>query len=352
MDEVIIIGAGLTGLSLGYLLSKAGIRYRILEARDRPGGRIYTVERKDQAPVEMGATWLGKKHKSLTNLLAELGLDTFRQELGVRAIYEPISTSPHQIVQLPPNNDPSFRIKGGTHQLISKLISVTGESNVYYNEPVLAIDAEGDTVKVRSQKQTYQAKKVVSTLPPYLLLKTIKLQPLLPKEVRSIMHSTHTWMGESIKVALSFEKPFWRTEKSSGTLFSNVGPIPEMYDHSDYEDSRYALKGFLNGNYFTFSKEERLELVMNQLQKYYGESIKNYTTYEELVWRKEPFTFSPYESHVLPHQNNGHPIYRSSFFEGKLLIGGAETAQIHPGYMDGAISSSIDMSTRILENRV
>lgn len=39
-------------------------------------------------------------------------------------------------------------------------------------------------------------------------------------------------MGESIKVGLTYATPFWR-EKSSETIFSNVGPIPEMYDYSN-----------------------------------------------------------------------------------------------------------------------
>ena len=34
-------------------------------------------------------------------------------------------------------------------------------------------------------------------------------------------------MGESIKVGLTYATPFWR-EKSSETIFSNVGPIPEI----------------------------------------------------------------------------------------------------------------------------
>lgn len=55
-------------------------------------------------------------------------------------------------------------------------------------------------------------------------------------------------MGESIKVGLTYATPFWR-EKSSETIFSNVGPIPEMYDHSNAEETYFGLMGFLNGAY-------------------------------------------------------------------------------------------------------
>lgn len=51
-------------------------------------------------------------------------------------------------------------------------------------------------------------------------------------------------------------------------------------------------------------------------------------------------TYSDYNSHVLPHQHNGHAAYRDSYWDGKLMIAGAETAAHHPGYMDGAVSSA------------
>ena len=41
--EVIIIGAGATGLMAAHELSKAGKRMIVLEARNRTGGRIHTL---------------------------------------------------------------------------------------------------------------------------------------------------------------------------------------------------------------------------------------------------------------------------------------------------------------------
>ena len=69
----------------------------------------------------MGATWLGKKHTHLNELLRELNIGIFEQVLGNTAIYEPISSSFPQIVTLPPNTDPSYRIKGGSTRLIESL---------------------------------------------------------------------------------------------------------------------------------------------------------------------------------------------------------------------------------------
>ena len=120
-SDVVIIGAGLTGLTLAYYLRHSNLDVHVVEARDRIGGRILTNKSSARPPIELGATWLGRSHTELIKLIQELGLDIFDQRLGPTAIYEPISTSPHQLVNLPPNNDPSFRIVGGTDSLTSKL---------------------------------------------------------------------------------------------------------------------------------------------------------------------------------------------------------------------------------------
>ncbi|MEM6806492.1 MAG: NAD(P)/FAD-dependent oxidoreductase [Bacteroidota bacterium] len=338
--DVLIIGGGLSGLCLQYFLEKNHLTSRILEARDRLGGRILTAEQAGSPPIEMGATWLGKKHQQLNALLEELGLEIFSQRLGNTAIYEAISTSPHQLVNLPPNEDPSFRIKGGSSRLIKTLAAKIDAEHIYLGQKALSIEEDDGKLIVESEDIIWEAKFVVSTLPPYLFKQSISLSPALPDEVLGLMENTHTWMGESIKFGLSFDQPFWREESLSGTLVSNVGPIPEMYDHANFEDDAFALKGFFNSAYFPLKKEERLGMILNQLRKYYGEKVDNYTSYQEKVWANEPFTYASYKAHLLPHQNNGHELYRKPYLNGKLFISGSETAAMYPGYMDGAVSAA------------
>jgi monoamine oxidase len=189
------------------------------------------------------------------------------------------------------------------------------------------------------------------TLSPYLWQSTIDFQPVLDDELLQIAQHTHTWMGESIKVGLRYAKPFWYDQKTSGTIFSSVGPIPEMYDHSDYANEKFALVGFMNGAYANTSAEHRLQLVLQQLEKYYGPQVKDYLSYEEGVWGQEPYTYTPYTSPLLPHQNNGHSLLRSRHWNDKLLLAGSETAPQYPGYMDGAVQSAqltFDQLTELL----
>lgn len=71
-SDILIISAGLTGLALAYFLRDHNLSIRILEARERLGGRILTLRDEDGPSREMGATWLGKKHRTLVGLLQEL----------------------------------------------------------------------------------------------------------------------------------------------------------------------------------------------------------------------------------------------------------------------------------------
>ena len=214
------------------------------------------------------------------------------------------------------------------------------DDQVKLNHQVSAIHFADDKFSITTNHEKFTADYVVSTLPPNLLVNTISIEPQFPKSLIDLSEKTHTWMGESIKIGLVFKTPFWKAEGSSGTIVSNVGPIPEMYDHSDVAAGFYSLIGFFNGSFFSIKKEERKAMILKQLRKYYGEKVDELIDYQEVVWRNEGFTFADYQHHVLPHQNNGNPIFEQPIFNGKFIISGSETARSFPGYMDGAVESA------------
>lgn len=55
--DTIVVGAGVSGLAAARLLSRAGQRVVVLEARDRIGGRLHT-ERVDGRVTDLGASWI------------------------------------------------------------------------------------------------------------------------------------------------------------------------------------------------------------------------------------------------------------------------------------------------------
>lgn len=354
--NIIIIGAGLTGLTLAYYLKQHNIDVVLIEARERLGGRIYTKQSANTPPIELGATWISPQHTHLLKLLKELGLKTFEQKMGDTAIYEAFSTSPYQLVSLPKSEMPSYRVQQGTEQIIEKLTSKIDQKQIYTSQVIQTISKDGNTIIATSDTHHFVGSIVISTVPPLLFANNIKVTPKLPNDLDEICQRTHTWMADSIKIALSYKEKFWKKKHLSGTIFSNAGPISEMYDHSNVEDSLFALKGFFNGAYFGITKEERLKLVLSQLEKYYGSMVRDFTSCEEMVWKNEPYTATDASVYILPHQNNGNAVYQKGYLDNSLFLAGTETSPLNGGYMEGAVNSASYIfdflkSTELLKNR-
>ena len=72
MVDVIIIGAGAAGLAAARIISKTGKTVTLLEARNRAGGRIYTLPKDNFSfPVESGAEFIHGNLPYTTTLLKE-----------------------------------------------------------------------------------------------------------------------------------------------------------------------------------------------------------------------------------------------------------------------------------------
>ncbi|MFF0613719.1 flavin monoamine oxidase family protein [Nocardia tengchongensis] len=75
--DVVVIGAGLAGLTAARALHAAGRRVRVLEARDRVAGRNHGDTLSNGVPVEMGGQWIGQTQTEVLKLVEQLGLKTF-----------------------------------------------------------------------------------------------------------------------------------------------------------------------------------------------------------------------------------------------------------------------------------
>ncbi|WP_460524114.1 flavin monoamine oxidase family protein [Humibacter antri] len=84
--DVVVIGAGASGLTAAYELQKAGHSVVVLEARDRVGGRLWTDEI-DGAMLELGGQWVSPEQDALKDTLAELGLERYERYRDGDSVY-------------------------------------------------------------------------------------------------------------------------------------------------------------------------------------------------------------------------------------------------------------------------
>lgn len=75
--RVVVVGAGLAGLSAARRLLEDGAEVTVLEARDRVGGRVEGTHTVAGVPLELGAQWIGPTQNRVAALTEELGLETF-----------------------------------------------------------------------------------------------------------------------------------------------------------------------------------------------------------------------------------------------------------------------------------
>lgn len=72
--RVVVVGAGLAGLTCGWMLQRRGVQVTVLEGRDRVGGRTFSHSFPDGTTVERGGEFIDAEHHSIRLVCAELGL--------------------------------------------------------------------------------------------------------------------------------------------------------------------------------------------------------------------------------------------------------------------------------------
>jgi monoamine oxidase len=87
--RVIVVGAGIAGLSAARRLHDEGLEVSILEARDRVGGRIWT-DRSLGTPVDLGASWIeGQLGNPIRKLAKQGGIETRETNFDTFKLYGP-----------------------------------------------------------------------------------------------------------------------------------------------------------------------------------------------------------------------------------------------------------------------
>lgn len=86
--DVIVIGAGVSGLSGAKILVENGIDVLVLEARNRVGGRTWTVQNDQVGWVDLGGAYIGRTQNHLLRLIKEYDLKMYPVNEKQKLVYK------------------------------------------------------------------------------------------------------------------------------------------------------------------------------------------------------------------------------------------------------------------------
>jgi monoamine oxidase len=87
--RVVVLGAGLAGLGAAYNLMRSGYDVTVLEAQERPGGRVQTARDgfRRGGHAELGAIRIFASHEHTLRYIDEFGLEVAPYDTGTRAFH-------------------------------------------------------------------------------------------------------------------------------------------------------------------------------------------------------------------------------------------------------------------------
>ncbi len=341
--KYIIIGAGVSGLTSAYQLFQRGeTDFVVLEGRDRIGGRVLTKDN-----IDLGPAWFQSVHENISQLLQHLNIERFNQYSKGKNVLVYNTMAPAHYFESDQRQSSAYRISGGSEHLIEKLATPIFKK-IQLNTIVKQISEVDNKVLVSTEKGEYTAEKLIVTLPPKLAVK-LKYIPELPPTLINAMTHTHTWMSNAIKVGISYKTPFWRAQGFSGTVIGQIGPVTELYDHTNARETKFSLMGFINEGLRDVSFEDRKERILNYLETYLGSKVRDYLKYDEKDWSKDVFTSCENLKSVYMSPQYGNPVFNNFYMNNKLFFSGTETSPVYGGYLDGAVYSGIRAANYIID---
>ncbi len=314
--EICIVGAGLSGLALASALRAQGRDVTVLEARNRPGGRVLS-----ENGYDLGPSWIWPHNRRMLALLDRLGLRSFPQFTTGRLVFENAQGAIRRDLDFATMGG-ALRVTGGLASVTDALAAGLGDK-LRLSHPVEHVTQDATGVTVTAQGQTIRAAQLVLALPPRLVAQLGVIVPDVP-----------TWMAGQAKLVATYPAPFWRAKGLNGDAISHRGPLAEIHDASPEDAQTGALFGFAHPG--AARADGFLDTALKQLVRLFGPDAATPTDLFLKDWSTDPAT-ATLADRISPA---GHPTYRPVPPNARIVFAGTEAAPQDGGFLEGALAAA------------
>ena len=414
--DVIVVGAGFTGLSAACALADQGLGVLLLEARGHVGGKVESETLSDGTRIDTGGQFFCRDMTELTGLIEKNGRTPVMTHYDGETIYRPpvsaeqgyarwrgvdalrdrmIATDPNDpalahltvadwiagLDDVPADVKKSFlrMIKGlwcRDPQEVSLLYLASNDRRITntYSEmemflpdtmhavaddlaaklgdrllldmSVTRIEHSADGVEVTAGGKRFSAKKLILAVPPVMARK-LDFSPALPARTAKALAA---WSpGQSIKLQITYEKPFWREKGLSGAVMWHE---PQGLYCCDASRGDYAgLVVFVGGpearHWHEKPQEELLEFVRGQLSEAFGPEGGKPTDIHVRDWVGDTWCGGAYSDVITDlDAADAEDVLREGL--PSIRFASSELALSYPGYIDGAIVAGRAAAAQVL----
>ncbi len=406
--DTLIVGAGAAGLAAARTLEGSGLTVRVLEAKDRIGGRAFTDTESLGIPLDHGCTWLSAgPYNPFLKLADDLGIRMERRFFpypqaktfcGERWATETESVDRDRFIadcdsaafdaatagkdvplrELIDTRSPWFSLydswldanQGSNSNHCSTLDYGRSEADgdllflfdgygslverfgqgipVDLETEVNRIDWGGERVEINSSKGTFSCRSAIITVSTGVLASDqIEFQPPLPARWRGAIESLP--MGNLVKVAIQFDRDIYGEFRDEEFTYFEE-PKTTMNFVTGLDDHRMAIAymgGALADTMEAMGPDGARDFVLERLEKAFGAGLREHVTGSICTkWGLDPHVRGSYSAALPGHANARAEL--NSVLNDRILFAGEATSQAHYGYAHGAYLEGEAAAKRVI----
>ncbi|CAF3841044.1 unnamed protein product [Adineta steineri] len=404
--KVLIIGSGISGLEAARLLQQNGVATIVLEARNRTGGRVWSIRSKNNLTLDMGAHSINGIYGSipsglLTNPLWDLtrsanisacptgqhdffgSYPVYYSSIVVQKWYDEYMLFVREATRISSSNISFADYIGDKHGAELESISAKGSldlttvhygkmhavcnkgfmaitdylaknlTNIRFEEIVTKIDYHKNFVKVSTKSgQIYRAEFVLITVPLGVLKsKQIEFNPQLPQWKLDAID--RIGFGHYEKIYLLWDHVWWNT--NDFYLFQSSSKLINLkyLITANKWNGKPSIECIFSGKTISSltwkqNKNETVKDILDNLQRMFPNiKIAPPTEIHMSNWNEDPFSYGSY-SYISINQKYEDPFYLSEPINNRLLFAGDGTSTDNYGCAHGALLSARREVTRLL----